>query len=123
MAELRGQAANGSLADVTEALARLRDAKHINRSDVDGNTALHYAALRGAGGHEVAEVLLRHDAKVDKHNHVGQTALWFAAERLDPALVAILLEHGAVPSTTSHRGRLPRDVDTSFAGVVSLLEE
>ena len=68
----------------------------ISSTDVNGNTALHFAAR---GGHEAAvQILLEHGVEVDAVNAQRQSALHLAANK---PVIATLLAKGADPSLTA----------------------
>jgi ankyrin repeat protein len=76
-----------------EAVVRLLLSKgaNINRTDSDGDPALHSAAF---SGHEtVVRLLLDHGADPTARGS-GRTARWFAAEKGHHAVVQLLLERG-----------------------------
>ncbi|MEQ1897830.1 MAG: ankyrin repeat domain-containing protein [Vicinamibacterales bacterium] len=79
--------------DVKQARALVAQKVNVNAPDVDGSTALHWAAHRG----EVAlvDVLLQAGAKATAVNAYGVTPLALAVESGDPGVVSRLLKAGA----------------------------
>ena len=73
--------------------AALVAAKDVNAGGLDGTTALHWAARRGAA--ETAAALLRRGARPDVANRYGVTALRAAAEQGSLSVVEALLKAGA----------------------------
>ncbi len=65
------------------------------------------SARRGAERLAVMRLLLAAGAQVNARNAEGRTALSFAAGFLDPDAMRLLLEHGADPNLTDHRGTSP----------------
>jgi hypothetical protein len=61
----------------------------VLETDADGNTALHYAAVRG--NVEAAAVLLRHGVDPDATNAGGKTAIDLAAAVPDTAMVRCII--------------------------------
>jgi uncharacterized protein len=91
------------LADAAEKAdrARLRtlveQGAHVNGAQVDGMTALHWAAYRD--DLESAKLLVNTGADVRAANRYGVTPLSLACTNGNAAMVALLLEAGADPST------------------------
>jgi ankyrin repeat protein len=90
------------LADAAErqecaALVRLLEAKaDVNQAQVDGTTALHWAAYHD--DHEAARLLVRAGADVSAANRYGVTPLVLACESGSATIVELLLESGADPN-------------------------
>jgi hypothetical protein len=76
----------------------------VNVADFSGeDTALIQAARYGLL--DIAQMLLRQPRiEVDKADHCGETALFHAARRINPAFVASLLDAGADMTRVSHAG-------------------
>ncbi|MDB4614227.1 ankyrin repeat domain-containing protein [bacterium] len=85
-----------------------------------GSTPLSNAAMHGH--REIAEVLLRRGAKVNRTNRDGNTPLLIAAFFCHQDVVELLLEKGASPTKENKRGESPIDVvagawDDNLAGL------
>ncbi len=72
-----------------------------------GLTALHYAA--GNPRLATAQVLLKHDAKVNVQSKDGKTPLHFAVRNGNQEFTTLLLEHGADPNLQDSNGETPLD--------------
>ena len=103
-APLPAAGADAPLADAVQRMDRaavgdlLRASVEVNARQVDGMTALHWAAY-----HDDAALvgrLVEAGADVRAANRYGVTALSLAAENANPAMVRRLLEAGADPDTT-----------------------
>lgn len=70
-----------------------RGATDVNAANVDGTTALHWAAQRG--DLDTVALLLKGGARADVHNRYGVTPLWTACERGSLGVVQALLKAGA----------------------------
>lgn len=101
---LHGARSTAPVADAAEemdrAAVRSLIAAHadINSAQVDGMTALHWAAFRD--DLETAKMLLEAGAGVKAPNRYGVTPLSLACTNGDGALVELLLKAGADPNTT-----------------------
>lgn len=75
-------------------VAAQSEADHIicNLTDQYGQTPLHCAAL--IGHVDLAELLLRHGAKLSSVDSYGQTPLHLSAGSMNKACLAVLLDHG-----------------------------
>ena len=71
----------------------LRDPSIIDQVDVDGKTALSWAAARGDS--KSVEALLRHGASPDRPDRIGQGPLRQAMKAHDPTCLKLLLAYGA----------------------------
>jgi ankyrin repeat protein len=91
--DVAGAAMRGDAAAVRAALARKAD---VNLPQVDGTTALHWAAERD--DHAIAELLIRAGARVDAKTREGVTALQLAAINGSAAMLGRLLKAGADPN-------------------------
>jgi ankyrin repeat protein len=95
--------ADARLADAAEKMdrARIRTLLHqrvdVNAPQVDGMTALHWAAYQD--DLELAEMLVRAGADVKAANRYGVTPLSLACTNGNGALVDLLLKAGADPNT------------------------
>ena len=97
-------AADAPLADAMEKMDRaavralLQRRADVNAPQVDGMTALHWAAHQDDV--ESVELLLRAGANVKAANRYGITPLTLAITNGDSAMVEVLLKAGADPNTT-----------------------
>src|SRR5262245_12984242 len=97
-------AADAPLADAMEKMDRdavralLQRRADVNVPQVDGMTALHWAAYQDDA--ESAELLVRAGANVKAVNRYGITPLTLAITNGDSAMVEMMLKAGADPNTT-----------------------
>jgi uncharacterized protein len=77
----------------------------VNAREVDGTTALHWAAR--AGDLALVTMLLAGGADVNVANRYGITPLWLAATNGDPAMVGTLLNAGAASDVALPSGETP----------------
>jgi ankyrin repeat protein len=77
----------------------------VNAPQVDGSTALHWAAYRDDV--DLARTLLDAGAKPDAVNRYGMTVLAQACINGDGPMVELLLQHGADPNQTLPGGETP----------------
>ena len=97
-------AADAPLADAAELMDRdgvralLKEPVDVNASQVDGMTALHWAARHD--DLEMARLLAEAGADVNTANRYGVTPLTLACTNGNHALVELLLDAGADPNTT-----------------------
>jgi ankyrin repeat protein len=89
----------GNVAVVRSLLAQRVD---VNVQELDGSTALHWAALRDDV--ESATLLIRGGADVRAMNEYGVTPLSLACTNGNPVMVATLLSAGADPNTSGPDG-------------------
>jgi ankyrin repeat protein len=100
--------AESPLADATESLDRakvralLDERVDVNQAQVDGMTALHWAAYHD--DLETVRVLLGAGADAKSANRYGVTALSLACTNGNAPLVELLLSSGADPNATLHGG-------------------
>lgn len=76
-----------------------RRGAEVNRADdKNGSSPLHWVAARGDA--ELAEILLRHGAKINARSKTGKTPLLLAGSRHDakPEMIRMLLNSGADPN-------------------------
>jgi len=85
------EAARNADANVLRAL--LKQGANVNAAEVDGTTALHWAAYRD--DLESVDLLIRAGAKVNAANDLGATPLWTACQNASPPMVRRLLQAGA----------------------------
>ena len=88
--------------DAAAVRALLEEQVDVNAAEVDGTTALHWAAYRGDA--ETARLLLAAGARTGATNRYGVTPLALAAERGEARIVGALLEAGADPNATLPEG-------------------
>ena len=94
--------ADALLADAAEKMDRskvralLKQHVDVNTPQVDGMSALHWAAYQD--DLEIAELLVRAGANVKAANRYGVTPLSLACTNGDPALIELLLTAGADPN-------------------------
>ena len=97
------RAGDAPLADAAEIMDRagvsalVEEFADVNASQVDGMTALHWAARHDDLG--IAKLLVRAGAGVNAANRYGVTPLTLACTNGNPALVELLLDAGANPNT------------------------
>src|SRR6478672_7707830 len=102
-ANLSSAAADAPLADAMEKMDRaavralLQRRADVNAAQVDGMTALHWAAYQDDV--ESVELLVRAGANVKAANRYGVTPLSLACTNGNEAMVELLLEAGADPNT------------------------
>jgi ankyrin repeat protein len=120
-------AIDSRLADAVEKLDRtsirtlLRQRVDVNAPQVDGMTALHWAAYQD--DLETAKLLLKAGAKAKAENRYGVTPLSLACQNGNGDLVELLLAAGADPNTTLRGGEtaLMTAARTGKAGPVKAL--
>jgi len=101
-------AADSRLADAAEKLDRpairalLRQHVEVNAPQVDGMTALHWAAYQDEL--DLTKLLVKAGAQVKAENRYGVTPLSLACQNGNGGLVELLLAAGADPNTTLHGG-------------------
>ena len=88
--------------DAAAVRALLEQQVDVNAAEVDGTTALHWAAYQGDV--ETARLLLAAGARTGVTNRYGVTPLALAAERGEARIVGALLEAGADPNATLPEG-------------------
>ncbi len=88
--------------DAAAVRALLEQQADVNAAEVDGTTALHWAAYQGDA--ETARLLLAAGARTGVANRYGVTPLALAAERGDARIVGALLDAGADPNATLPEG-------------------
>ena len=88
--------------DAAAVRALLEQQADVNAAEVDGTTALHWAAYQGDV--ETARLLLAAGARTGVTNRYGVTPLALAAERGEARIVGALLEAGADPNATLPEG-------------------
>jgi len=93
-------------------------------TDIQGKTALHYAALYGFP--KVARLLLAHPGtSVNATDHLGATALIFAAQRGRQTILKLLADDGAQLDHKDSRGgpAILRAVDFDHLDCVRILQQ
>ncbi len=105
---LSGSAVAASLPDAAEQRDKasvrtlLQTGVDVNAAQVDGTTALHWAAYHDDA--EMVALLVRADANVSTVNRYGASALAEACKNGNAAIVKLLLEAGADANTTMKGG-------------------
>jgi ankyrin repeat protein len=101
--------------------AMVSDRADVNAAEVDGTTALHYAAHLDSLA--AADLLIRAGANVRAANRYGATPLWLACVNGSAAMVDRLLTAGADPNTAMPEGDtvLMTAARTGHAAVVKAL--
>ena len=66
---------------------------HVDATDFEGRTAVHYAAFYGNLSC-VKYLVEKHGAKVDVRDRIGQTPLFYAAHGCDCHVFTFLLKNG-----------------------------
>ena len=92
----------------------------VNAADVDGTTALDWAAYRN--DLEAAGLLLRANANVNAATDLGVTPLWLASQNGSAAMVERLLEAGANANAALFSGETPFMV-AARAGYPEVVEQ
>ena len=85
----------------------------LHSGDLDGMTALHWAAMQGHAS--VCECLVRDGGRVDVAAMHGDTALHFAAENGREEVVKLLLDRGADPEAKNKNRKTAKQVATGSA--------
>ena len=108
-------------ADAEALRALLEQRVDVNTPEVDGTTALHWAAHRDDV--DVAGLLIRAGANVGAANRYGSTPLSLACRNGNPAMIELLLKAGADPNTASPEGEtaLMTAARTGTVGAVKAL--
>jgi ankyrin repeat protein len=91
--------------DTVEVRRLVQSGADVNATQLDGATALHWAAYHGDS--ELAQFLLKSDANVSAANREGSTPMWLATSQGDAKMVATLLDGGADANEPLPLGRRP----------------
>lgn len=86
----------------------------INAKDCFGQTALHTAIAWLVEDTETLQLLIDRGIDIDATDDMGRTALYFAASERNYEQVKCLLDAGADPTITDHKGRRPSQADIYF---------
>ena len=107
--------------NVESVRALLKERVDVNTPQVDGATALHWAAHRD--DLTTADLLIRAGARANVANELGVTPLYLACTNRNAAMVKKLLAAGANPNATLLRGQtvLMECARTGEAGAVTAL--
>src|SRR5213593_696815 len=111
VASVRGDGADARVADAAEKMDReavralVRQRVDVNAPQVDGMTALHWAAYRD--DLETVDLLVRAGAHVKAANRYGVTSLSLACTNGNAAMVDLLLNAGADANATLSGGETP----------------
>ena len=97
----------GWLQQADQMLRRGADPNKIDGKE-NGQSALHYAVLYDQL--EMAELLIRHGARVNQKDVNGQTVLHYAARKGDREMIESLRQAGAQSSFKDKKGRTPGDL-------------
>ncbi len=97
--------------DLVFLFGRNSPANYINRTDVQGDSALMLAAR---GGHaDVVALLLEWGAAIDQEDANGNTALMQLAANSESAMLRLLVDAGANPAHLNHAGQMAADLATA----------
>lgn len=91
--------------DVESVRAWIDRSADVNASQMDGATAMHWAAY--LGDTDLARVLIEAGADVSRANRNGSTPLWLASTNGDAAMLRMLLGAGADANERLPLGRTP----------------
>jgi ankyrin repeat protein len=91
--------------DAAEVRRLVQNGADVNAAQIDGGTALHWAAYYGDA--TLASLLLEAGANVTAANRNGSTPMWLAASHGDAAMIETLLANGADANEPLALGRRP----------------
>lgn len=91
--------------DMARVRTLLQQKVDVNQQELDGSTALHWAAHVDDLG--IVNALLKAGAKVNVANHFGITPLMQACDSQNPKIVDVLLTAGADPNARAEGGETP----------------
>ena len=89
--------------DLPAALKAVKYGAPVDLTGINGNTALHLAALSGQV--ELAEAFIKQGISLEKKNDDGNTALMYAASAGCADVVRVLLDAGADANAENNNGR------------------
>ena len=94
--------------DMMQVENSLKNKKNIvDYKNKDGQTALHYAALRNDS--QMVKLLVDNQALIDSADSLGRTPLHFASQNDSIAAAKILIEHQANPAIKDNDDKIPTD--------------
>ncbi|XP_067652455.1 uncharacterized protein [Haliotis asinina] len=92
--------------NVTAARVLLKHGADVNKTDLRGQTTLHYLCERGNADATVLQLMLQHGADVNKTDGYGITAFHYlsVSDGLDACVVELMIQHGADVNKTDEDG-------------------
>jgi ankyrin repeat protein len=100
----------GGRVDIAEFL--IKKLAMVNRTDVHGSSALHFASQLGCLG--MVELLIKEGAFVDKDNKDGDTPLHMVATFRSSKVAMVLIQNGADLNKSNALGQTPLHMATAF---------
>ena len=93
------------IGDEAACLSKIANGDQVNVSDIDGWTALHYAAYNGYLA--VCDALLAHDAQINAKDNWNRTPLHNAVYGANADVCELLLPRGAQVDAKDNEGKTP----------------